>query len=159
MPPGEWVFFSETGLPILTFSRKLAFRYTGFSETGIDVRERAGIVGPALSPSISRRGRGGSGCREALLYTFTRRTLMIVNVCSNGTSSRVFSRGSKGSSTSHRIVLSSTGPTLVSPATPPSSSRSRCVSRPTKLRFSVPAGEVALVAPLGVPPSPTVAPT
>lgn len=48
---------------LMMFSRKLGFRYTGFSETAIDVRERAGIVGPALSPCISRRGRGGSGCR------------------------------------------------------------------------------------------------
>jgi len=144
------------------------YREELFSETGLSVygvlrnrgvRERAGTVSPALSPSIPRRGRGGSGCREGLLYKFTRRTLMIVNDCSDRTSSRVSSRVSKGSSTSRQLVLSSAGPALLSPAGLPSSSRSRCVSRPTKLRSSLPAGEVAPAAPLGVPPSPTVAPT
>src|SRR3954469_12175627 len=67
---------SRPSLPWLSHylrsSRKLGFRYTRFSET--EVRERAGIVAPALSPAIfhtvatSRRGRSGSGCREALLY-------------------------------------------------------------------------------------------
>jgi len=140
--------FSETGLSVYGFLRN----------RGIEGL-RAGTVSPALSPSIPRRGRGGSGCREGLLYKFTRRTLMIVNDCSDRTSSRVSSRVSKGSSTSRRLVLSSAGPALLSPAGPPSSSRSRYVSRPTKLRSSLPAGEVAPAAPLGVPPSPTVAPT
>jgi hypothetical protein len=46
-----------------------------------------------------------------------------------------------------RIVFSSAGPALASLAGPPSSSRSRCVWRPTKSRSSAPAGEVAPAAP------------
>src|SRR5215212_5049910 len=89
--------------------REELFSETGLSVYGVlrnrGVRERAGTVSPALSLT-PRRGRGGSGCREGLLYKFTRRTLMIVNDCSDRTSSRVSSRVSKGSSTSRRLVLS-----------------------------------------------------